>query len=283
MARASTQRRRKPRSHAPRKSQPRSSPEDLMFFPKLRRRAKWVFAVIALVFGLGFLVAGVGTGLGSGIGDYISDLFNRQPGVDGPSVENARERLAENPNNAEAQLELARALQADGQTDEAIAAYERYATTRPRDTEALRTLASLYGLKSAEAQQRLDTANAEAQEARLGQDFAPTTPFSQAINQNRISESLASEAEARAQAAQQEVQQYARLQSGIYQRVTLLVDDDPLLWLQFAQAAETAQDYEGAITAYERFLDLSPDHPSAPQVEERIKLLESFAGSSGDQ
>jgi tetratricopeptide (TPR) repeat protein len=254
-----------------------------MFFPKLRRRAKWVFAVIALVFGLGFLVAGVGTGLGSGIGDYISDLFNRQPGVDGPSVENARERLAENPNDAQAQLELARALQADGQPDQAIAAYERYTTTRPRDTEAMRTLASLYGLKAAEAQERLAVANAEAQEARLGQDFAPTTPFSQAINENKISESLANEAEARAQAAQQEVQRYAALQSGIYQQVTLLVDDDPLLWLQFAQAAETAQDYQGAITAYERFLDLSPDHPSAPQVEERIKLLESFAGASGDQ
>ena len=254
-----------------------------MFFPKLRRRARWVFAVIALVFGLGFLVAGVGTGLGSGIGDYISDLFNRQPGTDAPSVENARERLAENPNDAQAQLELARALQADGQTDDAILAYERYTTRRPRDTEALRTLASLYGLKSTEAQQRFDAASAEAQEARLGQDFAPTSDFSQAINQNRISEAIAGEAEARAQAAQQEVQRFATAQSGIYQRVTLLVDDDPLLWLQFAQAAETAQDYQGAITAYGRFLDLSPDHPSAPQVEERIKLLQSFAGSTGDQ
>lgn len=254
-----------------------------MFFPKLRRRAKWVFAVIALVFGLGFLVAGVGTGLGSGIGDYISDLFNRTPGVDGPSVEAARERLAENPSDAPAQLELARALQADGKTDEAILAYERYTATKPRDAEPLRTLASLYGLKSAEAQRRLEVASAEAQEARLGQEFAPSTPFSQAINENRISQSLASEAEARAQAAQQEAQRYATLQTGIYQRVTLLVDDDPLLWLQFAQAAETAQDYQSAITAYERFLDLSPDHPSAAQVKERIKLLESFAGTSGDQ
>jgi tetratricopeptide (TPR) repeat protein len=254
-----------------------------MFFPKLRRRAKWVFAVIALVFGLGFLVAGVGTGLGSGIGDYIADLFNRTPGVDGPSVENARERLAENPNNAQAQLELARALQADNQTDEAILAYERYTTTKPRDTEALRTLASLYGLKSAQAQQRYETASAEAQEARLGQEFAPTTPFAQAITENKVSESLAGEAEARAQTAQQEAQRYATLQTGIYQRVTLLVDDDPLLWLQFAQAAETAQDYQGAITAYQRFLDLSPDHPNAAQVKERVKLLQSFAGSSGDQ
>jgi predicted TPR repeat methyltransferase len=56
-----------------------------------------------------------------------------------------------------------------------------------------------------------------------------------------------------------------------------------LLWLQFAQAAETAAQYDSAITAYERFLELAPDDSSAQQVRDRIKLLRSFAGASGDQ
>jgi tetratricopeptide (TPR) repeat protein len=254
-----------------------------MFFPKLRRRAKWVFAVIALVFGLGFLVAGVGTGLGSGIGDYIADLFNRTPGASGPSVEDAREKLADNPQNAQAQLELAQALQAGGQTDEAIAAYERYTATKPRDADALRSLAALYGLRVAEAQRRFEAASGEAELARLEQQFAPSTPFAQAITENQVSESIAAEADARAQAAQAEVTRFGSLQSGIYQRLTLLVEDDPLLWLQFAQAAETAQDYGSAVRAYERFLELAPDDPSGPQVRERIKLLEPFAEGSGDQ
>ena len=96
-------------------------------------------------------------------------------------------------------------------------------------------------------------------------------------------ESVAGEAEARARAAQADAQRYGTLQTEVYQRLTLLVDDDPLLWLQFAQAAETAAQYDAAITAYERFLELAPDDSSAQQVRDRIKLLRSFAGASGDQ
>jgi tetratricopeptide (TPR) repeat protein len=137
-----------------------------MFFPKLRRRAKWVFLLLAVVFLGGYLVFSVGTGAGSGIGDYLSDIFNRQPGAAGPSVDEARERLADNPQDPQAQLELARALQTDGQVEQAIAAYERYTTTRPRDEDGLRALASLYGLEAAEAQRRFEQASGEAGAAR---------------------------------------------------------------------------------------------------------------------
>ena len=44
--------------------------EDTMFFPRLRRHAKWMFVFLALVFGLGFVVFGVGAG-GTGIGDIF--------------------------------------------------------------------------------------------------------------------------------------------------------------------------------------------------------------------
>ena len=57
MARAQAQRRKNSRSRAQRSS---SSVEDLMFFPKLRRKAKWVFLLLAIAFGLGFVAFGVG-------------------------------------------------------------------------------------------------------------------------------------------------------------------------------------------------------------------------------
>ena len=67
MARAQAQRRR--RAAAPARKSARSA-EDLMFFPKLRRRAKWVFAFLALAFGIGFVAFGVGTGVsGTSLGD----------------------------------------------------------------------------------------------------------------------------------------------------------------------------------------------------------------------
>src|SRR6187551_3383171 len=67
--------------------------EDTMFFPRLRRHAKWMFVFLALVFGLGFVVFGVGAG-GTGIGD----IFRDQGTSSGQSVSDARKNAAEHPN-----------------------------------------------------------------------------------------------------------------------------------------------------------------------------------------
>jgi tetratricopeptide (TPR) repeat protein len=278
MARASTQRRRGARQDARHRSA--ASAEDLMFFPKLRRKAKWVFLALAIAFAGGFIFFGVGAG-GSGIGDYFSDLFNRNPSVSSASVDDALAKVEENPQDAQARLELAQAYQAEGQVNEAIASFERYLGLAPRDADAMRVLASLYGQQAVDALERAQRASTEAQAANLQQELAPTSPFGQAVTQNKIGESVAGEAEARAAAAQQEAQRLARLQTGVYHDLTLIERNDPLLYLQFAQAAETAQDYPTAITAYKRFLALSPDDPSAPEVRERIKLLRSITGATG--
>ena len=138
-----------------------------MFFPKLRRRAKWVFLFLAIAFGGSFIFFGVGAG-GSGIGDYISDLLNRPVNSDTPALDDAQEAVAERPNDPEAQLDLARAAQTEGNLDLAVTAYEEYRTMRPEDADALRTLAALYGTQIAEAQQRADD-----RLQRGGRGFAP--------------------------------------------------------------------------------------------------------------
>jgi tetratricopeptide (TPR) repeat protein len=278
MARASTQRKRRTRPPAQRSAK---SAEDLMFFPKLRRRAKWVFLLLAIAFGGGFLIFGVGAG-GSGIGDYVADLLNRPVSTDGPGLEGAREAVAEKPNDPQARLDLARAAQREGQVDEAIAAYERYRAMRPQDEDALRSLAALYGQKVAEAQQNAAVATNAAQEASLPQTFAPEdSPFLQEITGNAISERVSARAEARAQTANAEAQRLSNLQLDVFRDLTLLVDDDPLLFLQFAQASENAQDYESAVAAYEQFLELAPNNPNAEQIEQRIEALKTFMEQTG--
>jgi tetratricopeptide (TPR) repeat protein len=252
-----------------------------MFFSRLRRQAKWVFAFIALIFALGFLVAGVGTGLGSGLGDYISDLLNREAST-GTSLGDAREQARENPQDAQAQLELSRAAQSEGLTQEAISALERYRNLKPRDTDALQTLASLYGALVNEALRDAQVADAEAAEANIQAQLVPeNSEFARALADDKITGTLSAQATERATAAQEEARSYARLQVAVYQDLTLLLDDDPLVYLQFGQAAETAGDYDSAIAAYERFVELAPDDPTTKQVKERIKLLEPFAESSG--
>lgn len=255
-----------------------------MFFPKLRRRAKWVFLVLAVFFGGGFLIFGVGTGAGSGIGDYFADLLNRPISTQGPELEDAREAVEERPNDPEARLDLARAAQREAQIDESIAAYESYRAMRPRDEDALRSLAALYGQQIAQAQERAAIASSEAQEASLPRTFAPQdSPFLQEVLGNSITESISSQAEARAAAANTEAQRLSSLQLDVYQDLTLLADDDPLLWIQFAQASENAQDYESAVTAYERFLELAPNNPNAEQIRERIDALEVISGGGASQ
>jgi tetratricopeptide (TPR) repeat protein len=252
-----------------------------MFFSRLRRQAKWVFAFIALIFALGFLVAGVGTGLGSGLGDYISDLLNRETSS-GPSLESAREKVRENPQNAQAQLELSRAAQSAGRTQEAIAALEAYRRLEPRDSDALQSLASLYGALVNEALRGAQVAGAEATEADIqGQLFPGNSGFARALADDKIFGALSERAQERATAAQEEARRYAGLQVAVYRDLTLLVDNDPLLFLQFGQAAETAADYDSAIAAYERFVELAPDDPTTQQVKERIKLLKPFATATG--
>src|SRR5690349_6232420 len=49
--------------------------EQTMFFPRLRRQAKWVFLALAIVFAGGFVFFGVGSG-STGLGDLLRGNFN---------------------------------------------------------------------------------------------------------------------------------------------------------------------------------------------------------------
>lgn len=262
-----------------------------MFFPKLRRRAKWVFLFLALAFAFSFVFFGVGAG-GSGIGDYLSDLLNRPVSSGTPALDDAQEAVAERPNDPQARLDLARAAQAEGDVDLAVAAFQEYRTMRPEDTDAMRTLVALYQTQIAEAQQRATIASNEAAEASLPNTFAPQdSEFLQELTTNPLTASLSARAQERANAANAEVQSLSFAQIGVFAELTELVDDDPLLFLQYANAAETAQDYEAAIGAYEAYLELQPNSPNAEQIEERIDTLKAVSevnpagptGGSGDE
>jgi tetratricopeptide (TPR) repeat protein len=271
MARAQAQRRRRARSHAQKSAR---SAEDLMFFPKLRRRAKWVFAFLALAFALGFVVFGVGTGVsGTSIGDILQELIGQRSSS--TSIDDARKKAFEHPKDADAQLAYANALQDRGRAREAITALERYTTLKPKDTDTLRQLANLWGSVAAKARQNYDTARAEAETVSAAQSFAaPSSDFLKQVEQNTIAQSLADQANARASAAQSEAQNASSQQQRVYEQLTLLIPDDPSLFLSLGIAAQEANDAKSAIAAYKQFLTLAPNDPSAPQVKQQIAALE---------
>jgi tetratricopeptide (TPR) repeat protein len=280
MARAQAQRRRKARSHAQRSAR---SAEDLMFFPKLRRRAKWVFLLLAIAFAIGFVAFGVGTGVGgTSIGDVLRDLIGQQSAS--TSLDDLRKKAQENPRDANAQLEYASALQARGRTQEAIAALERYTTTNPKDADALRQLANLWGSVASKASQDAQIAQAQAAGVSGGQTFAaPESKFMQDVDQNKIAESLAGQFNARASASQARAQSAYAHEQKVYESLTLLLPDDPSLSLSLGISAQQAGDYASALAAYKKFLALAPNDPSAAQVKQQVKLLEQLQGAGQGQ
>ena len=114
-----------------------------MFFPRLRRQAKWMFVFLALVFGVGF----VGFGVGSGAGGLDQLWSNEQAASSGPSVGDAQDKIDEG--DPVGYKELAEAYRTEGKQDEAIAAGESYVRARANDYAFMRSLASDYEGKAA--------------------------------------------------------------------------------------------------------------------------------------
>jgi tetratricopeptide (TPR) repeat protein len=248
--------------------------EDTMFFTRLRRHAKWMFVFLALVFGLGFVLFGVGAG-GTGIGD----LFRGGGTSSGVSVSDARKRTEESPKNALAWRDLSTALQTEGQTTEAISALEEYVALKPRDPDALRELAGLYFTRAAEAQRDAQAAQLEAALAGASQNFPGLTAGGQTVIDDPIGKAINARAFERVSAAQAQAQDAARSAISVYVKLAELQPRDPNVQLELAQAAQQAGDAQTAIGAYEQFLQLAPDDPNATIVKEQLKQLRQAAAS----
>jgi tetratricopeptide (TPR) repeat protein len=254
-----------------------------MFFPRLRKQAKWMFVFLALAFAVGFVVFNVGSGGGgTGIGDL---LLNQQGASNAPSAKEAREQIEKNPNNVQAYRDLATALESEGDTPGAIAALEDYTGRRPKDVEAKRELAGLYLSRADRLSDQAQAAQAEASAALAGIAFAPpnTTQLGQALGQDPITEAVQARVNERLNDVYTRMQTEYQLALSVYANLARLRPRDSTIQFELAQAAEAANDTEAAITAYERFLELAPDDPSAAAIRQRIKQLRSpsAAGATG--
>lgn len=243
-----------------------------MFFPRLRKRAKWVFLFLALAFAFGFVGFGVGAG-GSGIGDYFAELFNRVPSTGRPDVEDAQQKVKENPADAEAQLALANAYQVDGQTDGAITALTAYLVLEPNDSDALQQLASLYLTEGTDAAQAAQNAQAGGGGAAFATAlFDSTAPVGKTlvapitnVQQQRVQTEYTN-ALVKGQAA------FAK-EADTWEKLIKLQPAERSFYLELARAAQQANDLNRAVKAYEDYLVASPDDPNEKQIKDAIKQL----------
>ena len=249
-----------------------------MFFPKLRRNAKWVFLFLAIVFALGFVGFGVGAG---GVG--IGDVFRGTAGASGvPSISESEKRITENPRDAAAFRDLATAYQAAGNTNEAIEALENFVQLKPKNAAALVDLASLYLVKVDEAQQRANVANIRAAYLAPGAAVVGFTQFGGSpLEPDAISGAVDRQLSQIVQTELGQAQTAAAQAVDAYKRRAAIEPRNALFQLELAQTAESAGDPASAVTAYEKFLELEPDDPNAPDVQARLKQLRAQTGATG--
>src|SRR5438445_13709840 len=84
--------------------------EQTLFFTRLRRQAKWAFALMVLVFGVGFVFLGVGSG-GLDLGSLIRDTFGAKGGGGGKSISAAQKEVSTHPRDPKTYKDLADALE----------------------------------------------------------------------------------------------------------------------------------------------------------------------------
>ena len=128
-----------------------------MFFPRLRRHAKWMFVLLAVV--LRASASSCSASAPAGSGSATSSAGRAGPTQ---SVSDAQDETEKNPTDPQAWRDLATAHETEGEIAEAIAALDTAVQLDPKDPTTFRQLAGL----------RLALATRRQQDAQLLQAVA---------------------------------------------------------------------------------------------------------------
>jgi cytochrome c-type biogenesis protein CcmH/NrfG len=192
-------------------------------------------------------------------------------------VEKLQEKVAKSPNDAAAQLELARGLESEQRFDEAIQAYRRYTTLRPNSLQGLNQLAALYEQKAQTDAQAIQAAAGQVQAASPGDAFGPdpTSQLGKALGstQDPVTGSLSTDAQAAYQQAISAYQTTRQAALDVYKRIAELSPNEAAPQLQLGYAAEQAGDLTTALATYRSFVKRFPDDPSTADVRRQITQL----------
>ena len=240
-----------------------------------------MYVLLVLVFAGGFVFLGVGSG--GGIGDALSSFFDQNRSTSKSEGE-LRDKVRDNPKDAQAWRDLATKLAQDQKTPEAIVALKRYTALRPNEEGGLQELAGLYARRADDFQREAAVAQAEAQLTAPGTTFQPpaTTTFGRLYQdpnalQDQISAAVTTRSNEKVTAAYTKLASVSKQAQAVYQRLIKLDPTDATRQIQLAEAAQNAGNTAVAIAAYRRFLKLAPDDPLAPAVKAQLAQLTASA------
>jgi cytochrome c-type biogenesis protein CcmH/NrfG len=243
-----------------------------------------MFVLLALVFGLGFVVFGVGSG-SSGISDALQSAFHF--GSSGTSISGLEKKTAKDPTDAKAWRDLATAYETKQRTPDAIGALERFLELKPRNADALSELAAQQQLYANTVYNDLVAADTRATTLAPQSLFTPSGTSGLAplfTSTNALEDPVATAITAAAQTdvdnARQKLIDLESQTETTYKRLVALAPKDANNQLSLAHAAQTNQDTAVAVAAYKAFLKLVP--ASDPQVADAKAQLKALTAPSSD-
>jgi tetratricopeptide (TPR) repeat protein len=247
--------------------------EQTMFFPRLRRQAKWVFLLLAVIFAGGFVFFGVGSG-STGLGDLLRGNFNifgsNSGSTNSSAVKSALKKTQAHPKDPNAWNDLASAYQTDGKLTEANAALEHVLKLKPNDIGALQRVAGFYETKAQNKEAEAQNLQAQAPLSLAGVlGVSSASPIGQALSNDPTSQQLTQ----KAQAAFTEANTAIQKDTDLYKRIAKLQPNDVNTQFHYAQLADITGDTAAALKAYKQVVKLAPTDPSAQQAKQRIAVL----------
>jgi tetratricopeptide (TPR) repeat protein len=291
MARGAAQARKRPQAQQqkPKPKRKQQSWEDQLFFARLRRHTKWMFVLLALVFGVGFVAFGVGsgsTGVG-GIGDIFNSFFGGSTSGIDSRIKSDQKKLAANPGDAQTAIDLSTLYQQKQQNSKAIEVLKTTSQRKPKNLDLLNAIAGIYRNETSTARNAAAAAqNDLASRAVTPPGLDMNSTIGQAFTGDPLSQDLRTKATA---AFNNLTTAYAKAETA-YKNVTDAAKgtpQEPNAQLALASVAVEAVQITGqtseiqlAIDAYKRYLKLEPNGVSANQARQTLQQLEPFLKKS---
>jgi tetratricopeptide (TPR) repeat protein len=242
-------------------------PNQQLFFMRLRRRQKWVYAALAVIFAATFVGVGVGSGTG-GLSQLYSGLFG---GGGGGDVAKAKDEIKSNPTKG--YRDLATAYETNGKTALAIAALQSYLALNKKNASVWTELGGLQQTQARKLAAQYQKAQQAAQLADPSTPFQPGGSLAQAVGSNPAYAGAAQQASARTSQLYGQATSKLTASVNAYKTAAKLQPHSSTAQQQLALAGEGAGSYAVAVAAWKRYLRLAPNSPQRHLIEQRIKQL----------
>jgi tetratricopeptide (TPR) repeat protein len=228
-----------------------------------------VYAALAVVFGLSFVLVGVGSGGNGGLIENFTGLFG---GSGSSSVSKAQDEIKKDP--VKGYQDLALAYEEKGDLKNASEALKSYLVIRKTDAATWATLAGLEMSQGTTFATQYQNAQQAAQTADPSAPFLPGGILGSAVGQNPTYQGASQDAATRTSLLYQKaVGAYGDAVTH-YQRASKLRPKNTSYLQQLATAAQNAGNTKVTVNALKRYLKVDPNAPQRKRIEQQIAALQ---------